>query len=77
MCFEADGLNLDDRTGRSVLVKGKAVELSAPAEPRHAADVPLRFWALGEKSHWVRITPREVTGRRTHRPSGAARRPST
>lgn len=68
VCFEADGLNLDDQTGWSVLVKGWAAELTTAEDLRRAQDLPLRFWALGEKAHWVRITPREVTGRRIHRP---------
>lgn len=69
VCFEADGLNLDDQTGWSVLVKGRAAELTAAEELRRAAGLPLRFWALGEKMHWIRITPNEVTGRRIHRRS--------
>ena len=67
VCFEADGLNIDDRTGWSVLVKGRATELTSAEDVRHVAELPLRFWALGEKAHWVRITPGEVTGRRIHR----------
>ena len=68
VCFEADGVNLDERTGWSVLVKGRAVELTTPDDLRKAAELPLRFWALGEKVHWIRIRPTEVTGRRIHRP---------
>lgn len=67
VCFEADGLNLDELTGWSVLVKGRAVELNNVDELRHARELPLRFWALGEKGHWIRIKPTEVTGRRIHR----------
>ena len=40
---------------------------SSAEELRQAAGLPLRFWALGEKPHWIRIVPREVTGRRIHR----------
>jgi nitroimidazol reductase NimA-like FMN-containing flavoprotein (pyridoxamine 5'-phosphate oxidase superfamily) len=68
VCFEVDGLNLDERTGWSVLVKGRAVELTAPDDLRRAAELPLRFWALGDKAHWIRIAPREITGRRIHHP---------
>ena len=66
-CYEADGINFDDQTGWSVLVKGRAVVLSDADELRHAAGLPLRFWALGDKPHWVRIVPTEVTGRRIRR----------
>lgn len=73
VCYQADGLNLGDRTGWSVLVKGRAVELTDPAEVRRAASLPLRFWAPGHKDHWIRVVPREVTGRRIHEPRPAAR----
>lgn len=64
VCFEADGINFDDSTGWSVLVKGRAVEVTGADETRRASELPLEFWALGEKSHWIRIRPTEVTGRR-------------
>lgn len=64
VCFEADGVDLDAMDGWSVLVKGRAAELSAADEIRVAEDLPLRFWSSGSKSHWIRITPTEITGRR-------------
>lgn len=67
VCYEADGANFEDRTGWSVLVKGRAVVLSGTDELHHAAGLPLRFWALGDKPYWVRIVPTEVTGRRIGR----------
>lgn len=67
VCFEADFFNFDEHTGWSVLVKGRAAELTSAEERGRAADLPLRFWDLGEKPHWVRVTPTEVTGRRIHR----------
>ncbi len=67
VCYEVDGLDLHDQTGWSVLVKGRAVELSSAEELREAAGLPLRFWALGAKPHWIRIVPTEVTGRRIQR----------
>ena len=70
VCYEVDGLNLDDCTGWSVLVKGRAFEISSPEELRRAADLPLRFWVPGVKPHWIRIVPREITGRRLHRDGG-------
>ena len=75
VCYEADGLNLDDCTGWSVLVKGRAEELTSADDLAGAAALPLRFWALGEKAHWVRVTPREVTGRRIHRAAGPGASP--
>lgn len=64
VCFEADGVDLEAASGWSVLVKGRAVELSADEELRVAEDLPLTFWSSGNKSHWIRIVPNEVTGRR-------------
>jgi hypothetical protein len=56
-----------NRAGWSVLVKGRAVELTTPDDLQHASRLPLELWALGEKTHWIRIVPREITGRRIHR----------
>lgn len=64
VCFQVDGLDLDARGGWSVLVKGKAVELDSAADLLTAAELPLSFWGSGDKSHWVRIVPTEITGRR-------------
>lgn len=67
VCFEADAFDAREQTGWSVLVKGRAVEITDPAELRRAAGLPLRLWSIGLKQHWIRITPREVSGRRIHR----------
>ena len=66
VCFEADGINLDEHTGWSVLVKGRAVEVTTSGDRSKAAALPLQVWALGQKAHWIRIRPTEVTGRRIH-----------
>jgi len=50
-----------------VMVKGRAEELHHPDDLRHVAELPLRFWALGEKGHWIRVVPEQVTGRRIWR----------
>lgn len=76
VCFEVDRFDLRDRAGYSVLIKGTASEVTDPEELREVAALPLRFWPLGEKGHWIRIHPNEVTGRRVHRSrSLEARRP--
>jgi hypothetical protein len=64
VCYQVDGIDPIDATGWSVLVKGRAVELHDPDAVRHAATLPLRYWTLGDKAHWIRIIPDEVTGRR-------------
>jgi uncharacterized protein len=63
--FEVDGVDDVSQEGWSVLVKGRAVELSSADEVHVASELPLRFWVAGDKSHWIRIIPTEVTGRRT------------
>lgn len=68
VCFEADGFNHDEQVGWSVLVKGRAEEVRGPEETSRVEQLPLRIWTTGEKVHWIRIRPGDVTGRRI-RPS--------
>lgn len=67
VCFEVDRVDPEERSGWSVLVKGRAVELTSAANLVTASELPLHFWTSGDKSHWVRIVPGEVTGRRIGR----------
>jgi nitroimidazol reductase NimA-like FMN-containing flavoprotein (pyridoxamine 5'-phosphate oxidase superfamily) len=67
VCYQVDGTDPDTETGWSVLVKGTAREVTQPDVLRRLAELPLRYWALGDKHHWVRIVPAEVTGRRIWR----------
>ena len=64
MCFEVDEADPVVATGWSVMVKGRAAEITDAAELRRADELPLRFWVHGEKGHWIRVTPIEITGRR-------------
>lgn len=64
VCYQADGFNFDDRTGWSVLVKGKAIPLPPGNELEVVSRLPWRIWTLGDKPHWIKIVPREITGRR-------------
>jgi nitroimidazol reductase NimA-like FMN-containing flavoprotein (pyridoxamine 5'-phosphate oxidase superfamily) len=67
VCFEVDGADPTTRSGWSVMVKGRATELTAGADLADAAKLPLEFWARGEKAHWIRIEASAVTGRRIYR----------
>jgi len=58
--FEVDGVDPGRRTGWSVLLQGDASEISEPL-PEGMAVHP---WAPGRKSHWVRIVPSSISGRR-------------
>jgi hypothetical protein len=64
VCYEADGVGASDFSGWSVLVKGRAVEVRDPDEVRRLVGLPLRYWPLGDKPHWVRVVADEITGRR-------------
>lgn len=57
--FQVDDADPYRRTGWSVLVRGVAFEI----ESDDAVDDPAP-WAPGEKAHWVRVMPMEITGRR-------------
>jgi nitroimidazol reductase NimA-like FMN-containing flavoprotein (pyridoxamine 5'-phosphate oxidase superfamily) len=69
VCFEVDGIDEVQRSGWSVLVKGRARELVDAAELRAASRTPLEPWGHGPKSCWIRLVPAEVTGRRIHAPT--------
>ena len=64
VCFEVDGIDEATKTGWSVLVKGRGREVTAVDEVRRLLDLDLRYWSGGQKPHWIRIEPAEVTGRR-------------
>ena len=76
VCFEVDGGDPETRAGWSVMVKGRAAELTAGSDLAEAARLPLEFWARGEKAHWIRIEPTEVTGRRIYRANEPPPRPT-
>jgi nitroimidazol reductase NimA-like FMN-containing flavoprotein (pyridoxamine 5'-phosphate oxidase superfamily) len=67
VCFEADGFDLTMRQGWSVLVKGRAEDVVDSSRLHELRKLPLEYWAIGDKPHWIRITPMEVTGRRIDR----------
>ena len=58
--FQVDLVDPFHRSGWSVLITGTAFE-ATHWEVDHLTVEP---WAGGDKSHWVRLEPRTVTGRR-------------
>ena len=64
IAFEVDGIDLADRCGWSVVVTGNAEHVQDPADLERLADFPLIAWAPGARSHYVRIRPERITGRR-------------
>jgi hypothetical protein len=70
--LEVDDFDPDTKTGWSVMVRGRAEEITdfdAPAV-RALRDVPLHPWA-GDKPIWVRILPSVISGRRLSGPRAA------
>ena len=69
VAFEVDGADAAAHTGWSVVVRGEAVEVTGPAELARLRKLPLQPWAPGAKTHYVRILPAVLTGRRIVAPS--------
>ena len=74
VAFEIDGTDTAAHTGWSVLVRGEAIEVTDPAELARLRKLPLDPWAPGTKTHYVRILPAALTGRRIWAPGGTSRR---
>jgi nitroimidazol reductase NimA-like FMN-containing flavoprotein (pyridoxamine 5'-phosphate oxidase superfamily) len=70
VAFEIDGTDPANHTGWSVVVRGEAVEVTDPAELARLRKLPLHPWAPGAKTHYVRILPAALTGRRISAPAG-------
>jgi nitroimidazol reductase NimA-like FMN-containing flavoprotein (pyridoxamine 5'-phosphate oxidase superfamily) len=67
-CFETDGLDLERRTGWSVLVKGVAREITSAAELARVERLTFEYWGIGPKAHLVAIDATEISGRAIRRP---------
>ncbi|MFC6082975.1 helix-turn-helix domain-containing protein [Sphaerisporangium aureirubrum] len=61
--FEVDHIDEAERGGWSVLVQGPACRLTPAESPKDPGVEP---WVGGERDVYVRVTPRQVTGRRVH-----------
>jgi nitroimidazol reductase NimA-like FMN-containing flavoprotein (pyridoxamine 5'-phosphate oxidase superfamily) len=64
VAFEVDGIDETNRTGWSVLVRGRAEQVTGDAELTRLRQLPLVPWAPGARPYYVRIRLGEVTGRR-------------
>ncbi len=65
VAFEVD--HADASTGWSVLVVGRAAEVTDPGEIADALAVIPDGWVSGTHAHVIRIVPARVSGRRIHR----------
>jgi len=62
--FEVDGYHPSSGDAWSVIIKGRAERITAPQDRFDAVDLPLFPWHTGQKPHFVRVVPVEMTGRR-------------
>jgi transcriptional regulator with XRE-family HTH domain len=62
--FDVDHLDDALSEGWSVLVTGEARVITDPGELAHAASLNIEPWAGGNKAAYVRLTARQITGRR-------------
>lgn len=64
--FEIDHFDRQHRTGWSVVVHGRLEEATAydARTYERVQALPVDPWAGGDKSHWVRLVPERITGRR-------------
>jgi uncharacterized protein len=62
--FEVDDIDESARSGWSVIVTGRAEEISRPADLDRLETLGLEAWAPGERPHWVRIRTETLSGRR-------------
>jgi hypothetical protein len=67
VAFEVDGADAIYHEGWSVLVVGVAEEVIEAREVARLEALPLGPWVPGPKSHWLRIRPAAITGRRLRR----------
>jgi nitroimidazol reductase NimA-like FMN-containing flavoprotein (pyridoxamine 5'-phosphate oxidase superfamily) len=64
VAFEVDGVYADEIAGWSVLVVGAAVEETDPDAIARAMALRRAAWGVSATTHWLRIDPVKVTGRR-------------
>jgi uncharacterized protein len=64
VAFEVDGLEADGEGGWSVLVVGRAEEITEPEEIERLSSMRRAHWRSGDAVRWIRIVPSKTTGRR-------------
>ena len=71
VAFEADHYDGVGRIGWSVLVQGRATEITDPDALTQASELPLESWALdGAADHVIAVELTMISGRRIIRRSG-------
>jgi nitroimidazol reductase NimA-like FMN-containing flavoprotein (pyridoxamine 5'-phosphate oxidase superfamily) len=64
VAFEADCLDVAQRTGWSVTAVGPAQEVTDPSELDRLRKIGLSSWVPGTREHFIRIAPTLLNGRR-------------
>ena len=64
VAFQVDHINEADAAGWSVMAVGLAEEMTDPDEIARASSLGLHPFAGGDRSHFVKIRPEFVSGRR-------------
>lgn len=62
--FEVDVYTVGSRSGWSVLVQGRAEEVTDAKELQELQYSPLKSWVTSPSGHWIRISIDEISGRR-------------
>ena len=73
VAFEVDGYDLESASAWSVVVKGRTTAVNRLDDVLATISLPPFSWHSAPKSHFVRIEPDSITGRRFE-VSGGARR---
>jgi nitroimidazol reductase NimA-like FMN-containing flavoprotein (pyridoxamine 5'-phosphate oxidase superfamily) len=64
VAFEVDGVDEGGRSAWSVVAFGRAEEVTDAELIARAQERRIPLWAIGAYTHWVRIAPERLTGRR-------------
>ena len=64
VAFEIDDVDIEARTGWSVVVRGRCELVQARSQLAALQTTGLSPWAPGDKANWVMIHPETITGRR-------------
>jgi nitroimidazol reductase NimA-like FMN-containing flavoprotein (pyridoxamine 5'-phosphate oxidase superfamily) len=66
VAFEIDEIDETAHTGWSVLVTGVGYEVTDAVDDasEELRRFPVDTWAPGQRSHWIRIEPQHISGRR-------------
>jgi nitroimidazol reductase NimA-like FMN-containing flavoprotein (pyridoxamine 5'-phosphate oxidase superfamily) len=67
-CFEVDAIDVDHRSGWSVIIEGVTELVTDVVELRRLERLGLQTWVTDPDSRWIRIRARMVSGRRIGAP---------